>query len=64
MDYRVPYVVLVSKVIEHFSIDLEGELTEIVKAHNEITCSMKHKIGLQKINDDHWVCGVHVGAKD
>jgi len=45
-DYRLPYVVLVSKMIEHFGVDLEEKLIETVKAHNEITCAVLHKIGL------------------
>jgi len=36
-DYRISYVVLVSKFIEHFGVDPERELTEVVKAHHEIT---------------------------
>jgi len=30
-NYHIPYVVLLSKIIEHFEVDLEDELVEIVK---------------------------------
>jgi len=30
-DYRFPYVVLMSKLIEHFKIPFEGELIEPIK---------------------------------
>jgi len=51
--YRVPYVVLVSKMVEQFGVDLEEELVETVKPHNEITCTIMHKIELLKMIDDH-----------
>lgn len=63
-DYIVPYVVLVSKFIVHFGVDLEGELIEIVKARNEITCAILHNIGLMKLNDDHWICRLMLVQKD
>jgi len=36
-------------------VDLEGEMIEIVKALNEITCATLHKIGLKKVNNYHWI---------
>jgi len=54
-DYRIPYVVLVSKFLEHFEVDLEDELTEMVKPHIEITCATLHRIGLKKVNDEYWI---------
>jgi len=56
IDYRIQYVVLISKFIEHFEVDLDGELVEVVKAKNEITTTTLHKIGLKKLNDDDWIC--------
>ena len=50
--YKVPYVILISKMIEHFRVDLEGELIETVKTHNEITCATLQKIELKRINGD------------
>jgi len=40
-------------MIEHFGVNLDGKLTEAVKAHNEITCATRHKFGLKKINDEY-----------
>jgi len=56
VDYKIPYVVLVLKLIEYFCVPLDGELSEHVKQHHEVTTVTLHKIGLNKINDDHWVC--------
>jgi len=56
VDYRIPYVILVSKLIEHFEVDLEDELVEVVKPHNEITTATLHKIGLKNINNEYWIC--------
>ena len=53
VDYCIPYVVLVSKFIEYFGVDLKDELVEIVKPHKEVTVATLHKIGLKKINGDH-----------
>jgi len=52
-DYRIPYVVLVTKFNEYFDVDLNDELTEVVKGHNEITCATLHKIRLKKVNDEY-----------
>jgi len=51
-------VVLISNFIEYFEVDVEGEVVEAVKAHNEITVATLNKIGLNKVNDDYWVCKV------
>jgi len=55
-DYTIPNVVLVSKFIEYFDVDLDDELTEVVKAHNEITCATLHEIGLKRVNDQYYIC--------
>ena len=55
-DYKIPYVVMVSKFIEHFGVDLEGEITEVVKPHKEITTATLHNIGLKKVNGEYWIC--------
>jgi len=55
-DYDIPYDVLVSKFIEYFEVYLEDELVETIKPHNEVTAATLNKIGLNKINDDHWIC--------
>jgi len=53
IEYKIPYVVLISHFIEYFEIDTEGEVVEMVKAQNEITAATLSKIGLKKVNDDH-----------
>jgi len=55
-DSRNPYVVLVSKFLKQFEVDLEDELTEVVKPHIEITYATLNKIGLKKVNDEYWIC--------
>lgn len=39
---------MVSKFIEHFGVDLEGELIKVVRPHNEITCATLHNICLNR----------------
>ena len=56
MDYKIPYVVLVSKFIEYFRVPLEGELSEPVEQNHEVTTTPLHEIKIKKINDDHWIC--------
>jgi len=55
-NYRFPYVVLVSKLIGHFKIPLEGELVEPVKQSYEVSATNLHKIGLTQINSGQLVC--------
>jgi len=59
----ISYVVLVSKFIEHFDVDFEGELIEIVKSHNKINCATMCKIRLKKVNDEHWIRRVEEEAR-
>jgi len=37
-------------------------MLETIKLHNEITNNILYKIGLMKVNDDHWICKANVGA--
>jgi len=53
IDYRVSYVVLVSKFLEYFEVDMQRESYETTKSHNEITNVILYKIGQTKVNDDH-----------
>jgi len=55
-EYHIPYVVLVSKFIEHFEVDVDCEVVEAVKAQHEVTATILHKIGLKKVDDDYWIC--------
>jgi len=56
LEYRIPYVVLISSFIEYFEIDVEGEVVEEVKALNQIFAITLKKIGLRKVNNRKWVC--------
>jgi len=55
MDYRIPYVVLVSRLIQYFQVPLEGELMESVKQGLEVSTANLNKVGLVKVNDQ-WMC--------
>jgi len=50
MDYRIPYVVLISKFIQYFKVPGEGELIEPVKQAFEINTTNFNKMGLIKVN--------------
>ena len=39
---------------------LDGELSEPVKQHLELAATNLNKIGLKKVNDDHWICRADV----
>jgi len=54
VEFRIPYVVLISHFIEYFEIDTDGEVVELVKPQNEVSAATLNKIGLIKVNDDHW----------
>jgi len=54
-DYKFSYVVLVSKLIEHFKIPLEGEIVKPVKQSYEVSATNLHKIGMTHINNCQWV---------
>ena len=48
MEYRIPYVILLSSFIKYFEIDMEGEVTKEVNALNQISAVNLTKIGLNK----------------
>jgi len=48
-EYHIKYVVLVSKFIEYFEVDVESEVVENVKAQHEVTAATLHKIGLKRV---------------
>jgi len=35
-DFHYPYVILISKFLQYFEVDIEGELVEIIKPSSEI----------------------------
>ena len=54
-DYRLPYVVLISKFLQNCFIPLEGELEEPLKQTCEISKSTLNKIGLTQDNNGRWI---------
>jgi len=53
-DYHYPYVVLISKFLNYFELDLEEELFEIVKSSSEINNGSLSKMGFTKV-DGKWI---------
>ena len=53
-DYRFPYAILVSKLIDHFGIDTSNERNDTIKTVSEIDNSTLTKMGFHKI-EDNWV---------
>jgi len=47
-DYHYPYVILISKFLLYFEVDLEEEQTEVVKASHEINNGSLNKMGFTK----------------
>ena len=56
LEYRIPYVILLSQFIEYFDIDVEIEFVEEIKALNQITTTNLTKIGLKKMKNKKWIC--------
>jgi len=50
-DFRLPYVVLVSKFIEYFGIDVEDELEESTGLLNHTSNQNLHKMGFLKVGN-------------
>ena len=68
-NFKLPYVVLISKFIEHFGVDVEGELEESTGLLNHVSTLNMHKMGMTKIGNTWLVEGDHganikVGAND
>ena len=53
-DYRFPYAILVSKLIDFFGVDASNERNDHIKAVSEIDNSTLTKMGFHKI-EDNWV---------
>jgi len=53
-DYHYPYVVLISKFLNYFEVDLEEEQTEVVKSSLEMNNGSLSKMGFTKIGGK-WV---------
>ena len=68
-NFKLPYVVLICKFIEHFGMDVEGELEESTSLLNHVSTLNMHKMGFTKIGNTWLVEGDHganieVGAND
>jgi len=53
-DYKFPYAILISKFLQYFEVNLDEELTGVVKPFHEINNGSLFKMGFVKINDK-WV---------
>jgi len=62
-DYHYPYVVLISKFLIYFGVNLEDETSELVKSTFEVNNGSLSKMGFTKING-RWVSkdGEHGGS--
>jgi len=61
-DFRLPYVVLVSKFIEYFGIDVEDELEESTGLLNHTSNQNLHKMGFLKVGNGWTTAGAVVGG--
>ena len=53
VDYELPYALLISKIINHFQIDTDDEVTDRTSARRNSLITKKHveKLGMKKIGD-------------
>ena len=49
-DFHYPYVILISKFLHYFEVDIEGELAKIIKPSSEINSGSLRKMGFTKIS--------------
>ena len=61
-NFRLPYVILVSKFIEYFGIDVEDELKDSTGLLNHTSNQNLHKMGFLKVGNGWTVAGVLVGG--
>jgi len=50
-NFKLPYVVLISKFIKHFGVDVEGELEEFTGLLNHVSTLNMHKMWFTKIGN-------------
>jgi len=62
MDFRLPYVVLVSKFIEYFGIDAEDELEVSTELLNHTSKKNLHKMGFLKVGNGWTTTGAVIGG--
>jgi len=60
MDFKPPYVVLVSKFIEYFGVDVEDELEESTRLLNQTSYQNLHKMGFTKVGNMWTIDGIAV----
>jgi len=53
-DFHYPYVILISKFLHYFEVNIEEELAEIIKPSSEINNGSLSKMGFTKIGG-RWV---------
>jgi len=53
-DYHYPYVILISKFLNYFEVDIEEETSELVKSTHEVNNGSLSKMGFTKIGG-RWV---------
>ena len=61
-DYRLPYAIFVSKLIDHFKVDTTNERNDSIKAASEIDNSTLMKMGFYK-DEDGWVFRRNAGQR-
>jgi len=54
VDYEFPYVVLASRFIDYFNIDVSNGIVEFTKASNEIIERHLKKLGMRYV-DHEWI---------
>ena len=66
-DFKLPYVVLISKFIEPFGVDVEKELHKSIGLLNHVSTFNMHRMGFTKVGNT-WlvegeqVANIEVGA--
>ena len=61
-NFRLPYVVLVSKFIEYFGIDVEDELEESTGLLNHTSNQNLHNMGFLKVGNGWTTAGAIIGG--
>ena len=54
VDYKFPYIVLASRFIDYFNVDVSNEIVDFTKASSEITERHLKKLGMRFV-DHEWI---------
>jgi len=54
-NYRFPYAIFVSKLIDYFEVDTTNKRNDTIKAASEIDNSTLMKMGFHNKEEDNWV---------